>query len=228
MIGQDRLLTKLRIEGFSEREMKPSSSQGSVEAMYNPDALQLNYHMAYVPNTFMDTDVQSNYYQQAHPGNLDLELIFDARMPGNWRSIEQQITQLKLLCCTVNAESKEPHFLKVTWGKLPMGSGAIRDFAGRATNFTINYSFFDRDGTPLRASVRLALVEDASLSLQQAQQSLQAPTQSLMSVPDNTPLSMIASSAAVGVAGELDYLSLAASNDLSSLRAIDPGQYLVL
>lgn len=227
MIGQDRLLTKLKIEGFSDREMGLLSSQGRIEAMYNPDALQLNYQINYAPNAGMDATVKSNYYQQAQPGNLDLELIFDARMPENRIPIERQIIRLKLLCCGVSAEKREPNFLKVTWGKLQMGSGAIRDFAGRATNFTINYSIFDRDGTPLRASVRLALIEDASLSLQ-SQESLHASTTSLISVPDNTPLSMMALGAGVGAARTLDYLSLAASNDLNSLRAFEPGQHLVL
>jgi hypothetical protein len=219
MIRRDNFLTKLKIEAYVDREMR--ESVGSITAMYNPDALQLNYQTDYTPTEFINSDVQSNYYQLAHPGKLDLELIFDARMPESSTSIERQLAELKFFCCTVNAESNEPHFLAVSWGKLSMGAGTLRNFAGRAINFTVNYSSFDRDGTPLRATVRLALVEDSSLLLQKAQQSLQAPMTKMMAVTDGASLPMVAANS------KGNYLTLAKNNGLDSLRAIEPGQILV-
>jgi Contractile injection system tube protein len=50
----------------------------------------------------------------------------------------------------------EPYYLKVKWG-LP------EDFNCRLSSFDINYTSFDRDGTPLRAELKVSLISDEDL-----------------------------------------------------------------
>lgn len=221
----ERSLTRLTIQAYTDREMKKTA--GTITAMYNPDALQLNYQTEYTPDIFINSDTQSNSYRMAHPGKLDLELVFDARMPGNTTPIEQQLTRLHSLCYAVDPVSSEPNFLKVSWGQMSMGGAGQRNFAGRATDLTLNYTFFDRDGTPLRATASLTLTADASLVLQSAQQVLQAPPVAVLTVPDMVSLPLLAAFSGAVLKGGIDYLTLASCNDLDNLNAIEPGQTLV-
>ncbi|KWI32625.1 hypothetical protein WM04_13505 [Burkholderia ubonensis] len=221
----ERSLSKLTIRGYSDREM--SNFAGAVVAMFNPDSLRLSYRTQYTPNYFINSDAQSNAYLSSRPGALELELILDARMPGNRRPLEAQLTELHELCYAVEPVSSEPHFLSVSWGKLPMGGAAGGDFAGRCTDFSISYTLFDRDGTPLRATVSLSLTADASLILQNAKANQKSPSVTMLSVPDESSLALIAALLGASLKGGIDYLTLADSNDLDSLHAIEPGQTLV-
>lgn len=220
----ERELSKLTIRAYVDREKR--NFTGSVVAMYNPDTLQLNYRTQYDPNRFINDARQSNTYRQSNPASLNLELVFDARMPGNTRPLEVQLNELNALCCNVNGASGEPHFLSVTWGRMPVGGADGRDFNGRTTDFAVNYTLFDRDGTPLRATVSLALAADSSLALQSASQALKSPPVAVFSVPDESSLPLVAKQGGAVLKGGIDVLTLADSNDLNSLNAIEPGQIL--
>ncbi|WP_080420045.1 hypothetical protein [Burkholderia ubonensis] len=221
----ERSLSKLTIRGYTDREMKDFA--GSVVAMFNPDSLRLSYRTQYAPNNFINSDTQSNTYLSSSPGSLELEVILDARMPGNRRPLEAQLAELHELCYAVEPASSEPHFLSVSWGKLPMGGAAGVDFVGRCTDFSINYTLFDRDGTPLRATVSLSLTADSSLALQNAKANQKSPPVAVFSVPDACSLALIAALVGTSLKGGIDYLTLADSNDLDSLHDIEPGETLV-
>ncbi|MNJ18640.1 hypothetical protein D3C77_129460 [compost metagenome] len=107
-----------------------------------------------------------------------------------------------------------------------MGGASGREFMGRATRFSVSYTLFERDGTPLRAGIALSLVADASLVLQNAKQNLKSPPIAVISVPDASTLPLIAAQAGTFLKGGMDYLTLADSNDLDSLNGIQPGQTL--
>ncbi|AOP98019.1 hypothetical protein [Enterobacter roggenkampii] len=225
MMILDKSLSRLTIKGYTDREMR--ESVGTVVSMYNPDALQLKYQTRYAQDGFISSNTQSNTYQSSHPGELDLELILDARMPGNSRPLDIQLTELHELCYAVDPVSCEPHFLAVSWGKLPMGGVAGHEFMGRATKFAVSYTLFERDGSPLRASITLSLIADASIVLQNAKLSLRSPPVAVISVPDASTLPLIAAKSSSLLKGGVDYLTLADSNDLNSLNAIKPGQTLM-
>lgn len=222
----ERTLSKLTLRGFSDREMR--RHVGSVSAMYNPDSLRLNYKSNYSQDDFINSIAQSNTYQTSSPGSLHLDLVFDARMPGNKRSIEEQITELHELCYPVNPSTGEPHFLAVSWGKLLIGGAAGREFNGRCIDFSVNYTLFERDGSPLRATVSLTLSADASLVLQSAIQNLKSPKVAVVSVPDGCYLPLVSTLSAHLIKGMVDCLVLADQNDLDSLHAIEPGQTLIV
>ncbi|AQS36642.1 hypothetical protein Sps_01476 [Shewanella psychrophila] len=160
-------LAKLTIQGYTDQERrKPWVT--SIEAMYNPDSLSLSYYTEYHTNKVFNQQDKINKYSSTGPSDLSLVLIFDARMPGNTIPLGERLRQLKSLC-SPDDETGEPLYLSVSWGKLSMGEGDLRDYRGRVKGCTVIFTSFDRDGSPLRAEVHLALVEDTSLTLQQAQ-----------------------------------------------------------
>lgn len=220
----DRSLAKLSISAYYDRNLK--NMVGSITAMYNPDSLQLSYQTSYTANEFINNNILSNDYSVTHPGDLKLELIFDARMPGNKKTIESQLKQLRQLCYSVNPSHGEPHFLRVKWGNMSWADKGY--FAGRMTSLSFNYTLFDRDATPLRATASLSLIADQSIELQEKKQSLLSPQVSVLSVPPGEgALPLVAASASSSLVGGIDYLSLAWSNNLNNLDDVEPGQLLM-
>lgn len=225
----ERGLVKLTIHAYVDRELKRAA--GSIEVMYNPESLQLDYKAVYRENHALNDSSHVNSFTELHPGNLSLELLFDGHLPGNRKSVDGQLTELRTLCGIVDGRSQETRFLQVKWGTLSWhGSGY---FAGRMTSMAVRYTMFDRDGAPLRANVTLDLLEDRSIVLQKSAQGLSAPRAAAARAPAGSPLPLIASGALGLLAGAersigaVDYLDLAYANDLDHLKAFAPGQTLV-
>lgn len=213
---------KMQLIAYADREM--TRPVGSLSVMYNPDALAFSYHTDYTPDTFVNTNRQSNRYVQTRPGGLTLELLFDGKMPGNRKTVDWQLSELKALCYDVNPAGGEPRYLQVKWGAMRwIGRGY---FSGRISTMSIRYTLFDRDATPVRASVTLELTADGSLSLQEAVNQLQAPEKAVVTVPDQTPFPMTVSKAGSELPDPPDYLETAAANDLDSLDGCKPGDTL--
>ncbi|KVN28369.1 hypothetical protein [Burkholderia ubonensis] len=219
----DRALAKLTITAYSDRELE--DMVGKMSAMYNPDTLSISYQNEFKDNEFINTAILSNDYSKRVPGELTLNLVFDARMPGNSSAITDQLSHLHMLCCTINPTKNELHYLKISWGNMNWG-GLANYYAGRMKSMAIGYTLFDRDGTPLRASVTLSLLADPSIKMQMAEQRLQSPPVAVLAVPASPVLPLIAASAASYVIGGINYLGLAWANDLDNLDDIQPGQTL--
>lgn len=219
----ERKLSKLNIKAYSDREMK--NSVGNVSAMYNPNSLRMSYSNQYKTIKPIN-QIQFNQFVSSALDSLNLELIFDARMPGNDFSLDMQIKEFHLLCYASNPTCNAPNFLAISWGKLSIGGEIGRDYIGRVTNFSVNYTLFDRDGSPLRASIYLTLASDPSLIQQMALDKLKSPPLAVVSVPDAASLPIIALQAGAVLRGGIDYLSLAHCNDLDCLYDIEPGKIL--
>ncbi|PQQ38594.1 hypothetical protein [Photorhabdus laumondii] len=217
----ERSLSKLTLTAFKDREGK--ISVGSLQAMYNPDGIQLDYQTRYQQDESVNSASQSSRYVLSQPAGLTLVLLFDATMPGNTIPVETQLATLKALC-TVDASTNVPHFLKIKWGKMRWENKGY--FACRASDLTINYTLFDRDATPLRASATLSLIADESFVIQATEQQLKSPPITAVSVTDMLSLPLIALGAGASLAGGIDYLTLAWQNNLDNLDDFTPGQTL--
>ncbi|MEQ1961644.1 hypothetical protein ABLB69_00330 [Xenorhabdus khoisanae] len=217
----ERGLAKLTINAYKDREGKIRA--GTIQAMYNPDSLQLDYQTDYQQSQAINSEKQSSIYVQAKPAGLSLELIFDATMPGNKTPVEAQLMQLKQLC-SVDATSNETRFLQIKWGKMRWENRGY--FAGRTKGLSVNYTLFDRDATPLRARVILTLVADESLVLQETEQNLKSPAKIALRVQDGVSLALMAASTASTLSGGVDYLTLAWQNGLDNLNGFVPGEIL--
>ncbi|AKH64622.1 MULTISPECIES: hypothetical protein [Photorhabdus] len=217
----ERNLSRLTLTAFKDREGK--TTVGSLQAMYNPDAIQLDYQTRYHQDESVNSASQSSRYVLSQPAGLSLILLFDATMPGNNTPVEKQLATLKALCA-VDASTKVPHFLKLKWGKMRWENKGY--FAGRASGLSIDYTLFDRDATPLRASATLSLVADESFVIQATEQQLKSPPVTAVSVTDMLSLPLIALGAGASLAGGIDYLSLAWQNGLDNLDDFTPGQTL--
>lgn len=217
----ERGLAKLTIEAWKDREGKIFA--GKMSAMYNPENIQLDYQTRFSPEETINTVSQSNRYVISEPIGLNLNLLFDSQLPGNTTPIETQLAMLKSLCA-IDPSTGSPYFLRVTWGKMRWENKSW--FAGRARDLSVNYTLFDRDATPLRATVRLSLVADESFVIQQSIKEKNSPSQVLVNVPDLATLPILAMSASTGLASNIDPLFLAWNNDMDNLDDFNTGEYL--
>ncbi|MHA0273212.1 CIS tube protein [Enterobacter ludwigii] len=217
----ERGLSKLTISAWKDREGK--IPLGKMSVMYNPDSIQLDYRTRYRTEETINKSAQSNRYVISEPAGLNINLLFDSQMPGNNTPLEKQLARLKSLCA-VNAGTDSPCFLRITWGRMRWENKGW--FAGRASELSVTYTLFDRDATPLRATVRLGLVADESFVIQQNEKLRRELSTVLIDVPDLASLSLLAISAGATLAGGTEYLSLAWDNDLDNLDDFEPGSVL--
>ncbi|MCC8459172.1 hypothetical protein [Photorhabdus aegyptia] len=217
----ERNLSKLTLTAFKDREGKISVDK--LQAMYNPDGIQLDYQTNYQPDESINRASQNSRYASSQPTGLSLVLLFDATMPGNNIPVEKQLEKLKALC-SVDTSTNEPYFLKIEWGKMRWENKGY--FACRISDLTINYTLFDRDATPLRANATLSLVADESFVIQATKKQLKSPPVTAVSVADITSLPLITLGAGAALANSINYLSLAWQNDLDNFDDFTPGQIL--
>lgn len=217
----ERGLAKLTISAWKDREGK--MPLGKMSAMYNPETIQLDYQARYRTDNSINSAAQSNHYTLSEPVSLNLTLLFDSQMPGNNTPVEIQLAQLKTFCA-VYAATESPSFLRISWGKMRWENKGW--FAGRASALTVDYTLFDRDATPLRATARLSLVADESFVIQQTEKYQQAPDNALIDVPDMASLSQLALGAGASIDTGADYLALAMNNDMDHLDDFSAGSYL--
>ncbi len=215
-------LVKLTIQAWPDREANPPKMPvGAIDAMYNPASIKLTYGTEYVNNAAANDSTQCKRYVATHPGDLEFDLIFDATLPKNTKSVDDQLAKLRSLGFAVNKETGETPYLRVSWGKMAWNGKGY--FAGRLASMEVMYTLFDRDGTPLRATATLHLQADESLQLQQSSQGITAPKLPSITLPD---LSDIALAALLLAGGALAVTDLAMNNNLDSLLALIPGAAL--
>lgn len=224
-------LEKLTIEAFQERAR--STSLGKFEAMFNPTTVSQRYANRFAATRGAQGVRQVARFATIQPATLELQLLLDGTgvdqiglltLFGDNPTVGERIDQFLQLCYTVNGDSHEPNFLKVTWGKFSrhmMGDG----FRGRLASVGINYTSFDRDGDPMRAQLDLSLTADDDPDRQAAVLGLSSPdlTHSrLVREGDTLPLmtSRIYGSSRLTPA-------VARANDLDHFRALEPGRSLI-
>ncbi len=224
-----RSLSKLKIDSYADRE---SAKQiGRIEALYNPESVSLSYETVYAKTDAVGSDMNSYRYQSTQPGALSLELLFDAYLPGNKKTVDEQLSDLRELCHAVDPKTKEPRFLKIIWGQMKWhGKGY---FAGRLNSMRVDYTLFDNAGKPLRATAALTLIADESIVIQGSELGIMQPDVPVISVPDQSSLALMAFAASMSgvvasaTAAADNYLDLAFDNDLNNLDDFAAGDLLV-
>lgn len=215
-------LSKLIITGYRE-DGKLTKEIGKIAAMYNPASIDLGYSSDYADDQFINQSIPGKHFVGTKAGDLSLNLIFDAMLPGNDASVNDQLAQLRALCYDIDLESREKCLLKIQWGNMEWGGNGHRYFMGRPTSLALQYTLFDRDGAPLRATATLKLTAEYLKP-----KNIAIPSVSLLPIPDSSTLPlMIASLGMAAGAGLIDYLDLAAANQLDNLYSLVPGDSLV-
>ena len=192
-------LQKLLIEAFDNEER--TKLAGQFEAMFNPESFSQKYKNINSHLQGLITSGRANKYILSSPTTLDFTLILDdtgitsygvtkaaaAGVAGlgtplssgigaldnavadAGKDLNARLTELLNLIQKYKGDLHQSHYLKVTWGS------RINGFECFLESVDITYTLFARNGDPLRAEVRLSLVEDKSAKKRKAEEGTSSP-----------------------------------------------------
>lgn len=154
-------LIALTIESYSDKQRQTKLQ--SYEVMFNPTSLSLRYENQFARQQGINTSSVESSYQYTRPRSLNLELVVDVAIESKTKginSVKQKIEDIiKLL--VMNGDTHQPPFLKLHWGQMQWGiGGSGTTFDCRIDSVNVTYTLFARDGTPLKAKLDTAFIED--------------------------------------------------------------------
>jgi hypothetical protein len=223
-------LAKFKVSAYDtvDREGAPSPDK-TFEAMYNPASFTQTYSITYIPERTVNTQKQPAHYSQNAPSQLSVELVLDGTGVEEMgivtllapKTVADRITNFLDVAYKYNGAIHETNYLIVEFGAaLPEKS-----FNCRLQTVTIEYTSFDRDGSPLRAKLKPTFITDESAkkAAQEAQNKSPDLTHSrIVRSGDTLPLltkQLYGSSVA--------YLDVARFNSLDDFRSLTPGQEIL-
>jgi nucleoid-associated protein YgaU len=239
-------LEKLTIIPYDENKdgaFSGTKKGDEYEVMYNPPTFSLTFGQDLAELTRANNlTTNANQSVSSSNGTLTIELLIDgtgasrsggisgaAGIVGAIQAAKETFVKDKIKAfydTTMKAVDKthKPRFLKLIWGK-------GLQFACQLQTATVSYLLFNRNGTPLRATISATFKQTECISLDD-----KAFNQTALGFqsPDVTKLyTVLAGDTIYNIAkkeyeSESYYLQIAEVNDLKNYRKLIPGTQLIL
>lgn len=216
-------LEKLKISAFDNVD-REGTAVLEVTVMFNPASYTRVYSTEWGRQQGINASGAQLEYSKSPPEQLSLDLVLDGTgvdqmgvLAIGQKTVSERVDELREVTYKYNGSIHEPNYLLVTWGKLA--------FPCRLASLTVNYTRFDRDGTPLRADVKLALLADFSAKTRAREEEKTSPDLTharVVRAGDTLPL---LTKAIYGSPAR--YLDVARHNELDDFRSLVPGQQLL-
>lgn len=227
-------LAKLTIEAYKDVARRKPLRGGpfgsnSLEVMYNPETLSTRHESVFQSKQGISTQGSSARWSHSRSRELSVKLVFDGTHVGTGLvgrlfqpTVAEWIKTFLSLCYNVQSESHEAAFLRLKWSTDIFGHDG---FECRLQSADIQYTAFDRDGSPLRAELTAKFVEAVDPSKKTAQLRLSSPDLTHRRVVrDGDTLPQLC----VEIYGSAaHYLRVAEVNGLDDFRRLTPGQELI-
>lgn len=203
-----------------------SGASNTFEAVINPENYKHEFGLQY-SGTMGKGDAAFGKsgaipkYSMADPEKMDFSIVVDGTgvVPDKKnQSVAKQIEQLRKIVYDYDGDEHEPTAVKIVWGK------GLKEFFGRLTKMTVDYTLFHPDGTALRAKVSMNFIEARTA----AQEALEAKRRS----PDLTHVVRVQVGDTLPVLchrvykDTSVYLKIARFNDLDNFRDLPPNTLL--
>lgn len=140
---------KLEVEG----ESMP------IECLFNPKDYTVTKANQWKAQPTPGSSAGKPQFGGGNPHEMTLQLLLDASLPGNATSVAAASTRLfQMMEATIDgaggggANGKRPPMVTFVWGR-------FISFKAFAKTLSVQYQLFAPDGQPLRADVKLALIE---------------------------------------------------------------------
>lgn len=226
MIRNSFKLEKLRISAYKDRKRRPIDYIGTFTAMFNPESFQQKFEVEYGKDQGINSSGRELRYSLSKPQVLMFRLIIDGTgiSEGQTRDVAREVEQFLNLTFEINGDIHQPNFLFIGWGNKLCFGGTDPRFACRLSTVEVNYTLFERDGSPLRAELDVVFWADTELEkrlLKEKKRFSDSIRTRTVKSGDTLPL------LARQIYGNpLYYLRLARANELDSLRNLDIGTTL--
>lgn len=210
-------LTKLTIDAYTDLAFeKPAGVRW--QALLNPSELSFSRKNLYEATQSAGTSAPQQSFSGGEPDQVQLDLLLDGTGvvgdPGSIGPVLEALLELTKF----QGETHQPYYVHAYWGRF--------SFRGILTQADVTYSMFDRDGEPLRATVKLSFKEALSPEEVAAEDRPASPDlYQTWLVKDGETLDAVAAN----VYGDPSlWRPLAAANRLTNPRGLWTGQVLLL
>lgn len=210
-------LKKLKIVAYEDNAFStPTGNEFSM--MVNPGTYEQKKGVRYNKDDAMEGG-NNPTYQGYEDENVSFEFLLDATgvIPGaENKDLPAIIADLEKTAYTYVGTAHESPYIKVIWGTL--------DYQGRIKEMKVTYTFFSPDGKPLRAKVKLELIQYVDITTQEKEKNKSSPDLThLVTVKAGDTLPNLCQK----IYKSMMYCSeVARVNGLSGYRYLEPGTEL--
>jgi LysM repeat protein len=222
-------LKKLTIKAYKDRVRAATDHVGTFEAMFNPDSFSQSYETEYGKYQGVNSTSKQLIYGHSGSRRVSFKLVLDGTgvhemglvqlLPQ--KTVSERVRHFLDLTYHMNGAIHEPNFLQVEWGGKEDG-GLI--FSCRLASVNVTYTSFNRDGSPLRAELDIALLSDEDPQKRLVRENKSSPDLThtrIVKQGDTLPL------LTKEIYGSSSYyLRVAQANGLDDFRNLVPGQEL--
>jgi hypothetical protein len=137
---------------------KPGATLATVKFQFNPSTLALSKNTEWrrSPSRMADETSMPEFVGSG-PRNLSVDVFLDATATHD-NSVETRVEQL-LTACVPTKKSLATKKPASPWVRFEWGTSKTTSFDGVLSNLSVDYSLFDVDGRPLRATCSLSIEE---------------------------------------------------------------------
>jgi hypothetical protein len=132
------------------------------------------------------------------------------------KTVSERVEEFLTLTFRMNGKIHEPNYLRVEWGNLK--------FECRLDSVEIDYTSFDRDGTPLRAKLTVSLIADMEVEKRMALEDKKSSDLTHRRVVRQGDTLTLLTKEIYGTSAP--YWRVAQANRLDNFRLLTPGQEL--
>lgn len=221
-------LEKLKIHAYNDPDRSDSAGD-PFEVMFNPASITIQHQNVYKHNAALGKEFQPTNFRYTQPKEIQLELVIDGtgvtaigvlNIFGKTKTVADQVTEFLELCFHRDGELHEPKYIRLSWG-----DGPLKSFDSRLTSVDIEYTAFQENGSPLRATLKTNFIEDLAPKKAEAEERSSSPDLThtrLVRSGDTLPL------LSIEIYGSAKhYLQLAKINNLDNFRDLTPGTELI-
>jgi LysM repeat protein len=222
-------LQKLQIKVYTKPQ-RTGLPQHTLKAMFNPASFSVRHENTFSTGQGLNTSGRQARYAYTRSSEIALELVFDGTEVTDFgavtalgkgeKSVGKQIRRFLKACFYMDGELHEPKYLKLQWG-----DAELKEFSCRLQSVDVEYTAFDRDGSPLHATLKATFVEDREPGKRLRQENKSSPDLSharVVKAGDTLPL---LTKEIYGSSHH--YIRVAQANGLDDFRNLTPGQTIV-
>lgn len=209
-------LVKLKILGFKDPACKGVESD-SIVAFINPSTYERSLTVDYTKDKTIGSSASTQSFKSIGQSDLKLTFFVDGtgvvKLPAGFKDVDQYIKKFTDLVTKYQGIIHRPYYLLIVWGTLK--------FTGVCKKLDINYSLFNPDGKPLRATINITITQSKDYKTKTKEGANSSPDLThlrTVNAGDTLPLM------AYRIYGDSSYyVEVARANGLNSFHDIKPG-----
>ncbi len=196
------------------------------EAMINPESYSHSYSVQYSGTSGKGDRAVGKSAPVAKFGNVAPEKVsFSIVIDGTGvveaqknKTVAQRVDLLRDIAYTYDGDTHETNPVKIVWGK------GLKDFYGRLTDLSVDYTLFHPDGKALRAKIKLSFIEAKTDAMEAREAGRNSPDMThVVAVREGDTLPLLCHRIYQDTS---KYLEVARFNNLDSISGLEAGTLL--